>query len=159
MFGPESQIFNPGSWVPGLGFWVMGSQSYVLILDYADEYYDYVKHLLKQSFQPLDTRLDYRGLAFIFLCLKWWSDFVKISVWRRYNSYGSSRPEVLCKKVVLRSFTKLTGKNMCQNFTFNKVADLNPASLLKMRLWHMYFQLLLQLCSNGRIIPWLIGTD
>ena len=31
---------------------------------------------------------------------------------------GRSRPEVFCKKVVLRNFTKFTGKHLCQNLFF-----------------------------------------
>ena len=37
---------------------------------------------------------------------------------------GSSRPEVLCKKGVVRNFTKFTGKQLCQTLYFNKVAGL-----------------------------------
>ena len=33
-----------------------------------------------------------------------------------------SRPEVFCKKVVLRNYAKLTGKHLCQGLFFNKVA-------------------------------------
>ena len=40
--------------------------------------------------------------------------------------YISSRPEVLCKKGVLRNFTKFTGKHLCQSLFFNKVAGLRP---------------------------------
>ena len=36
----------------------------------------------------------------------------------------SSRPEVFCKKDVLRNFTKFTGKHLCQNLFFNKIAGL-----------------------------------
>ena len=36
----------------------------------------------------------------------------------------SSRPDVFCKKVILRSFAKFTGKQLCQSLFFNKVADL-----------------------------------
>ena len=39
----------------------------------------------------------------------------------------SSRPEVICKKCVLRNFTKF------------KVAGLSPATLLRKRLWHRCF--------------------
>ena len=39
-------------------------------------------------------------------------------------SSRSSRPEVFCIKVVLRNFTKFTGKHLCQSFFFNKVAGL-----------------------------------
>ena len=43
----------------------------------------------------------------------------------------SSRPDVFCKKGVLRNFTKFKGKHMCQSLYFNKVAGLSPATLLK----------------------------
>ena len=33
----------------------------------------------------------------------------------------SSRPEVFCKKGVLRFFPKFTGKHLCQSLFFNKV--------------------------------------
>ena len=48
-------------------------------------------------------------------------------------------PEVLCKKGVLRNFTKFTGKNLCLSLFFNKVTDLRPATLSKKRLWHRRF--------------------
>ena len=53
--------------------------------------------------------------------------------------YRSSRPEVFCKKGVLKNFTKFTGKHLCQSLFFNKVAGLRPATLLKKRLWHRCF--------------------
>ena len=34
---------------------------------------------------------------------------------------GSRRPEVFCKKGVLRNLTKFTGKHVCQSLFFNKV--------------------------------------
>ena len=51
----------------------------------------------------------------------------------------SSSPGVLCKKSVFRNFAKFTGKHLYQSLFFNKVAGLNPATLLKKRPWHMYF--------------------
>ena len=36
--------------------------------------------------------------------------------------YRSSRPEVFCKKVVLRNFGKFVGKHLCQSLYFDKVA-------------------------------------
>ena len=36
--------------------------------------------------------------------------------------FRSSRPEVFCKKGVLRNFTKFTGKHLCQRLFFNKVS-------------------------------------
>ena len=50
---------------------------------------------------------------------------------RSFKSYRSSRPEVLCKKDVLGNFAKFTGKHPCQSLFYNKVAGLNPATLLK----------------------------
>ena len=57
----------------------------------------------------------------------------------------SSRPEVFCKKGVIRNFVKFTGKHLCQSLSFLtklqacKVAGLRPATLLKKRLWHSCF--------------------
>ena len=62
----------------------------------------------------------------------------------------SSRPEMFCKKGVLRNFTKLTGKILFQSLffyklaglrpaTFYKLAGLRPATLLTKRLWHRRF--------------------
>ena len=53
--------------------------------------------------------------------------------------YWSSRPEVLCKKGVLKNFTKIIGKHLCKNFFFKKIAGLRSANLLKNRLWHRCF--------------------
>ena len=55
------------------------------------------------------------------------------------SSFRSSRPEVFCKKGVLRNFAKSTGKHLCQSLFFNKVAGLRPETLLKKRLWHRCF--------------------
>ena len=54
----------------------------------------------------------------------------------------SSRPEVFCKKGVLKNFTKFTGKYLCQSLFFNRVpglAGLRPTTVLKKRLWHRCF--------------------
>ena len=42
--------------------------------------------------------------------------------------FRSSRPEVFCKKDVLRNFAKLTGKHLCQSLFLNKVAGQRPAT-------------------------------
>ena len=54
----------------------------------------------------------------------------------------SSRPEVFCKNWVLRNFAKFTRKHLCQSLVLNKVAGLRPATLLKKRLWHRWFEFL-----------------
>ena len=58
---------------------------------------------------------------------------------REEFSNRSSRPEVFCRKGVLRNFAKFTGKHLCHSLFFNKVAGLRPATLLKKRLWHRCF--------------------
>ena len=40
--------------------------------------------------------------------------------------FTSSRPEVFCKKGVLRNFAKITGNQPCQSLFFKEVADLRP---------------------------------
>ena len=42
----------------------------------------------------------------------------------------SSRPEVFCKKDVLRNFAKLTEKHLCQSLFFNKGAGLRPKACI-----------------------------
>ena len=42
----------------------------------------------------------------------------------------SSRPEVFCKKGVLRNFRKFTGKHLCQSLFFNNVAGLRHRCFL-----------------------------
>ena len=42
----------------------------------------------------------------------------------RWSLYRSNRPEVFCKKCVLRSFAKFTRKHLCQSLFFNKVTGL-----------------------------------
>ena len=66
----------------------------------------------------------------------YWQKFWQFS---RKRQYRSRRPEVFCKKGVLKNFTKFTGKQLCQSLFFNKVAGLKPAILLKKRLWNRCF--------------------
>ena len=40
----------------------------------------------------------------------------------------NSRPEVFCKKGVLRNFAKFTGKHLLQSLFFDKDAGLRPVS-------------------------------
>ena len=44
----------------------------------------------------------------------------KVSIF--FKTYRNSRPEVFCKKGVLRNFTKFTEKHLCQSLFFYKVA-------------------------------------
>ena len=56
-----------------------------------------------------------------------------------HKIFRSSRPEVFCKKDLLRNFAKFIGKHLCHSLFFNKVAGLRPATLFKKRLWHRCF--------------------
>ena len=51
----------------------------------------------------------------------------------------SSHQRCSARKGVLRNFSKFTGKHLCQVLFYNKVAGPEPATLLKMRLWHRCF--------------------
>ena len=55
------------------------------------------------------------------------------SVLPKYTKFRSSRPDVFCRKGVLRNFGKFTGKHLCQSLFIE--------SLLKNRLWHWCFPL------------------
>ena len=52
-----------------------------------------------------------------------------ITSYRQMSLYRNSRPEVFCRKDVLRNFTKFTEKRLCQSLFFNKVTGLRPATL------------------------------
>ena len=49
----------------------------------------------------------------------------------------SSRPKLFCKKIVLRNFSKFTGKHLCQSLFLIKLQawGLRPATLLKKRMF------------------------
>ena len=48
--------------------------------------------------------------------------FPKVYKKAALKNVRSSRPEVFCKKGVLRNFAKFTGKHLCKRLFFNKVA-------------------------------------
>ena len=69
----------------------------------------------------------------------WKRSKVRISWQGGSTIIRSSRPEVFCKKFVLRNLAKFTGKHLRQSLFFDKVAGLRPATLLKNRPWHRHF--------------------
>ena len=75
----------------------------------------------------------------------------------------SSRPEVFCKKGVLKNFAKFTRKHLPQTLFFNKVAGLRPATLLKKRLWHRCFPVNFAKFLSGPFLTehlwWLLLTS
>ena len=50
-----------------------------------------------------------------------------------------SHPDVLCKKSILKNFTKFTGKHPGWSLFFSKVPSWRPATLLKKRLQYKCF--------------------
>ena len=71
-------------------------------------------------FIPFKSHLNSKQGSLIFLLSGSWS------------LVRSSHPEVFCNKGVLRNFAKFTGKHLCQNPFFNKVAGLwNPKLVTK----------------------------
>ena len=59
--------------------------------------------------------------------------------WSGCSSFRSSHRKLYIKIGVLKNFAKFTGKHLCQSIFFNKVAGLNPATLLKKSLCHWCF--------------------
>ena len=51
----------------------------------------------------------------------------------------SSHHRSSARKGVLGNFSKFTGRHLCQGLFYNKVAGPEPATLLKIRLWHRCF--------------------
>ena len=47
------------------------------------------------------------------------------------DTYSDNRPEVFCKKGVLRNFAKFRRKHLCQRLFSNKVEGIRPENLLK----------------------------
>ena len=74
-------------------------------------------------------------------------------------------PDVCYEKGVLKNFAKFTGKHLCQRLSFNEVAGLSPATLLKKMLWQTCFSVnfakflgapFLQ-NTSGRLLPFFLG--
>ena len=71
--------------------------------------------------------------------------------------HRSSRPEVYCKKGVLRNFVKLTGKHLCQSLFLNKVAGLRTATVLKKILLHRSFPVNFEKFLRTRFLQYSSG--
>ena len=56
----------------------------------------------------------------------------------KFKDEQKQASRIVCKKGVLRNFTKFTGKHLCQGLFFNKVEGLSPATLLKKRLAQVF---------------------
>ena len=56
-----------------------------------------------------------------------------------WSNHRSNHQRCSVKIRVLRNFANFTGKHLCQSLSFNKVAGLRPATLLKERLWRRCF--------------------
>ena len=73
----------------------------------------------------------------IFLTKKW--GLLQVFQLLHFFTFRSSRPEIFCKKGVLRNFAKFTRKHLCESLFFNNVAYLSLQLYLKKRLWHRCF--------------------
>ena len=50
---------------------------------------------------------------------KWLCSYIRLLIFL-LSHFLSSRPEVFCKKDVLRNFAEFTGKRLCQSLFYNK---------------------------------------
>ena len=68
----------------------------------------------------------------------------------------SSRPEVFCKKGVLRNFAKFTGKHLCQGLFFNKKRcfPVNFAKFLRTPFLTEHLQWLLLFVRSMSFLQW-----
>ena len=69
-----------------------------------------------------------------------------------YYKNRNSRPEVFCKKGVLRNFVKFTGKHLCQSLFFNKVAGLGHHELIATAPVSLFLTLHMHLPSGDKKI-------
>ena len=90
------------------------------------------KLLVKQCLSSLKQPLS--GLLKALLQLPFLKSYVSSTSLPR-----NSRPDVFCRKGVLRNFTKFTGKYLCQQSLFSIKLQTDACSLLKKRLWHRFF--------------------
>ena len=51
----------------------------------------------------------------------------------------SSRPGVFCKKAALKTYAKFTGKHLCLESPFNKVAGIQACNFIKKKLQYRCF--------------------
>ena len=101
-----------------------------------------MKFKLLRTFQVYFFVKDTYAHQWPFLCVKKNSKHFYVPFYRKSSSKfisRSSRPEVFCKKSILRNFAKFTGKQLCQSLFFNNVAGLRLATSLKKRLWRRCF--------------------
>ena len=72
--------------------------------------------------------------------------------WLDTSEYRCCRPEVFCRKSVLKNFAKFKGELLCQSLFFEKVAGLRPYFFFRHRCFHVNFAKLLR-------IPFLQNTS
>ena len=101
-------------------------------------------------------------LTFPLSCV-WNSAMFPIVFYKLFNANStvflfvrSSRPEVFCKKGVLRNFAKFTRKHLCQSLLFDKVTGLRLETLLKKRLSHRNFEEFLRTPFLTEHLRWLL---
>ena len=85
------------------------------------------------------SKKETRSLQAIINQTFFWNCNIRSSRGHGKENNRSCQPEVFCKKGLLENFAKFTGKHLCQNLFFNKVAGLRCATLLKEKLWNRCF--------------------
>ena len=87
-----------------------------------------------QMWEKMDQITPKTGTFYVRDCSEHWHfHFLSLAIVKRevqsansfalvYNNLRSSRPEVICKKGVLRNFAEFIGKHLCQSLFFNKIA-------------------------------------
>ena len=129
---------------PEFSLWVM------IDVVSVDKFTAYLELLLRRPVNSLEKRwTGFSGMSVEFIHHDDTIDYImKLMLYRtltRKSSFPhergrSIRPEVFCKKGVLKNFAKFTRKHQCQGLFFNKVAGLKPMILLKKCLYNRFFR-------------------
>ena len=89
-------------------------------------------------------------LSYLSKLIRFYSDKIIYIYLRKVQvNFRSSRPEVFCKKGVLRNLAKFTGKHLCWSFFLIKLQVWCLATLLIKRLWQKVFSC--EFCKISKI--------
>ena len=94
-----------------------------------------------------------RNMATKFIMVNFFQDCQKILF---YYTFSSSRPELFCKKGILKNFAKFTGKHLCQSPFFNKQEFLRTSFSIEHLWWlllHLFSFTVISRCFLYSFIP------
>ena len=82
----------------------------------------------------------------------------KRAIWEKLDKKTGSRPEMFCKKGVLRNFTKFTGEHLCQSLFFFLASNFIKKEILK-QLFSCEFCETFKTPFLARLCMWQLKTQ